>query len=159
VTSAGLPELVCDHPRQFVEMAVALANDRPGLKVLRERLIAGRSTCVLFDTPLLVSSLEALYAEMAADHQAGRLPRPDLTNLEGYLEVGAGFDHDAEEMLGSADYEGRYREALAQRHRIWPLLPDARLWAEEEIALAEGPAREGASVSRLPTPRRRGRAG
>jgi predicted O-linked N-acetylglucosamine transferase (SPINDLY family) len=159
VTSAGLPELVCDHPRQFVEMAVALANDRPGLKVLRERLIAGRSTCVLFDTPLLVSSLEALYAEMAADHQAGRLPRPDLTNLEGYLEVGAGFDHDAEEMLGSPDYESRYREALAQRHRIWPLLPDSRLWTEEEIARAEGPAREGASVSRLPTPRRRGRAG
>src|SRR5262249_19476356 len=54
VTSAGLPELVCTRSEDYVETAVALANDRAKLTGYRQRLIETRDTCTLFDTPLLV---------------------------------------------------------------------------------------------------------
>jgi len=34
---------------------------------------------------------------MADEYRAARLPRPHLTNLAAYLEIGANIDHDASE--------------------------------------------------------------
>lgn len=131
VTAAGLPELVCDSPAQFVERAVALGRDRAALEPLRARLREGRATCTLFDMPLLVRELEALYAEMWSEYGAGRLPRPRLTNLERYLEVGSALDPDRVETQTLPDYEGFWREKLAARHRYRPLEVDGRLITED----------------------------
>jgi predicted O-linked N-acetylglucosamine transferase (SPINDLY family) len=131
VRAAGTPDMICDSPEQFVARAVALATtDRLGLNDVRQRLIAGRDTCTLFDIELLAQSLETLYADMADAYTAGALPQPDLTNLGAYLDIGAAIDHDASEIGLSADYHELYREALTQRDRQRPLVIDTRLWTE-----------------------------
>jgi len=138
VRSAGLPELVCETPEDFIEQAVALAADPARLKGLRARLEASRDTCVTFDMDLLTCELEALYQRMCEDHQAGLTPQPDLSNLDAYLEVGVQSNPDVEEMLVVKDYHERYIQALAARHRMRPLPADNRLWTPAQIALIDG---------------------
>jgi predicted O-linked N-acetylglucosamine transferase (SPINDLY family) len=138
VRSAGLPELVCDTPEEFVEQAVALAADPARLKSLRERLEASRDTCVTFDMDLLTSELEGLYQRMCEDHQAGLTPQPDLSNLDAYLEAGVQSNPDVEEMLAVSDYHERYVSALAARHRMRPLPADNKLWTSDQIARIDG---------------------
>ncbi|HYQ17959.1 MAG TPA: hypothetical protein VEQ58_19435, partial [Polyangiaceae bacterium] len=121
VRAAGLPELVCESPRELVERAVQFGLDRASLEPLRARLREGRQSCTLFDTPLLVQKLEELYRSMWADYLAGRLPRPRLDNLEGYLEVGSGLDPDTLDMQDLSDYEAFWSQKLSARHRYRPL--------------------------------------
>ncbi|MDO9710126.1 O-linked N-acetylglucosamine transferase, SPINDLY family protein [Paracraurococcus lichenis] len=128
VRAAGLPEMVCDTPEDYVRRAVDLGQDRTRLAPLRARLVAGRRGSLLFDTPRLVRSLEDLFRGMWADFAAGRLPRPDLANLDACLELGAAINHDAEETSFVADYEARWRAALARRHAFSPLPADGRFW-------------------------------
>lgn len=130
VTAAGLPELVCDSAPSFVERAVELGVQRARLEQLRSRLRAGRATCTLFDTPLLVRELEDLFAQMWNDHATGQLPRPRLHGLEPYLEVGSGLEPDRVETQTLPDYEGFWLERLASRHRHRPLEVDGRLVSE-----------------------------
>ena len=132
VRAAGLPELVTETADAYVETAVALGHDRSRLAELRTRLIEGRTSATLFDMPRLVARLEHLYDEMWADLEAGRLPRPDLTNLDAYLEVALEVDHEAVEIGGLVDYAGWWSERLTARHRLRPLLPDRRLFPAAE---------------------------
>ncbi len=128
VRSAGLEDLVCASPEDFVARAVELGRDAGLRKTYRDRLAAGRETCVLFDTPRLVAGLEALYREMWAAHEADALPVPDLANLDVYLDIGAAWNHEAVEVQAIADYADWWRAALAERHRRRPIPPDRRLW-------------------------------
>ncbi len=129
VRSAGAPELICDTPEQFVSRAVQLATtDRLSLASIRERIIAGRDTCTLFDIHGLAQKLEGLYAQMAAEYAAGQLPQPQLANLSAYLDIGARFDHDAAEIGLMADYHTHYRAELAKLDARRPLIADGRLW-------------------------------
>lgn len=137
VRSAGLPDLVCSSPQDFVERAVALARDRAKVAGYRAHLEGQRATCTLFDMNKLVASLEGLYRQMAEDYQHGRLPRPDLSNLDRYFEVGIEADHDAVEFGAMADPDGWYKTRLAQRHANWPIAADQRLWTAADIARAE----------------------
>ena len=127
VRSAGLPELVVETSEAYVDKAVALGHDRAFLAHLRRRLEEGRDSCTLFDMALLVERLEGLYEEMWADHAAGRLPKPDLADLDAYLDVALDFDHEAVEVGAIADYRGWWRDRLAARHRLRPLHADRRL--------------------------------
>lgn len=129
VRAAGLPELVCESVSEYVERAVALANDPAQLKALRQKLRVQRDQCVLFDVPGLVGRLEELYEAMWQDHQAGRLPRPDLTNLEVYLETGTRFNHEAVETQSRADYHDWWRGHLEQVHRQRPIPFDQRAFS------------------------------
>lgn len=141
VRAAGLPELVTDSPEAFVERAVALATtDRLSLRGYRERLIAGRDTCTLFDIKLLTRSLEALYSQMAAAHRAGGRIRPNLQNLDAYHDIGTRFDHDAIEIGMQSDYHAIYRRALAERHAQRPMQADGRLWSETDARSGESSA-------------------
>jgi hypothetical protein len=137
VRAAGLPELVSETPREFVKTAIALAQDPILLRDTRERLIAGRATCTLFDTDLLTRRLEALYREMCLEAEGGALPRPDLTNLETYLDIGAGLPHEVEETSTIADLDGLYRAELAKRHMMRPAPADLRIWTQEAIESSE----------------------
>jgi len=137
VRSAGLPELVCETPEAFVELAVELGADPARLQGLRAKLMASRDTCVTFDMDLLTSELESLYQRMCEDHQAGLTPQPDLRNLEAYLDAGVTSNPDTEELLAVSDYHERYVRALSERHRMRPLTPDDRLWTPDQIALID----------------------
>ena len=137
VRSAGLPELVTGDPESYIERAVALGLKRSQVDALKAKLKAGRDRCTLFDTDKLASRLEDLYRAMVADYRKGQLPKPDLSNLDVYLEAGIGFDHERQEMLAVGDYDGLYRKALAERHLARPMRADARLWSEADVAAAE----------------------
>jgi predicted O-linked N-acetylglucosamine transferase (SPINDLY family) len=126
IRAAGLPELVCTSAEEFVERAVDLARG-PALQTYRERLRAGRDTCPLFDMPSLVGELEKLYRQMWSDFQHGELPRPDLANLDVYLEVASQVKHDELEVQTIADYHAWWSERLNQRQQSRPTEPDRRL--------------------------------
>ncbi|HEX7452854.1 MAG TPA: hypothetical protein VF294_11230 [Polyangiaceae bacterium] len=134
VRAAGIPELVCESADEFVTRAVRYGNDRASLAPLRERLRAGRDSCTLFDMPSLVRHLEALYAEMRRAHETGTLPRPDLKNLDVYLEAGQNQQPDAVDLQTLADYRGFWLEKLAQRHQHRPIDADSRLISPELLA-------------------------
>lgn len=128
VRAAGLPELVCSSRAEYADLAVALATRPDWLGALRQRLIAGRDHCTLFDMTSLVARLESLYEQMWSDYLAGRNPQPDLTNLGTYHEIGGGFADDGTDVGDHVAYEQRYVTALAYRNSLWPLSPDRRLW-------------------------------
>ena len=142
VRAAGLPELVCATADAYVERAVALGREGAGhegggqkgvtgkrveLQRYRDRLAAGRESCVLFDMPLLVRRLEQFFATMWRHFEAGTLPRPDLANLDVYLEVGEAVDHEEIEVGAIKDYRGWWTTRLSQRHAVRPIGPDRRL--------------------------------
>ncbi len=128
VAAAGLDDMICTTTDHYVAQAVAFGLDRGRLATVRQRLIANRDRCLLFDTPRLVSHLEDLYGAMWDSFRAGHLPVPDLTNLAAYHEAGLDLDVEGSELLGDEAYETRYREALALLANTVQLLPDRRLW-------------------------------
>ena len=130
VRAAGIGELVCTTAEEYVARAVAFGTDPASLRPFRERLRAGRESCVLFDMPLLVRQLEALYGRMWQAFEEKRLPRPDLSNLDVYLEVGSRVDHEDVEVQSIADYRAWWIARLAERHRFRPIAPDRRLIAD-----------------------------
>lgn len=130
IRAAGLPELVCATASEYVDRAVALGRDRARTGRYRDHLREARDTCRLFDTPELVRRLEDLYRDMWADAQADRLPRPDLANLDVYLEVGITHDQEASEPHAITDHRGWWRERLARRDAYRPIPPDRRLWSD-----------------------------
>ncbi len=127
VRAAGLPELVCATAEEYVERAIALGKDPAALAPLRERLRAGRDACALFDMPSLVQGLEGLYEAMWQAFARGETPRPDLANLDAYLEAAGEADHEAFDIQALPDYHGWWTERLAARHRFRRLAPDRRL--------------------------------
>ncbi|MBV8650223.1 MAG: glycosyl transferase, partial [Alphaproteobacteria bacterium] len=137
VRAAGLPELICETPEDYVDRAVALGRDAALLRQYRERLAAGRDACTLFDTPRLVRGLEDLYRQAWTEYREERLPRPDLRNLDVYLELGGEENHDEVEVQAIKDYRAWWRAKLARRNRFRPVSPDGRLWTDN----AAGPAR------------------
>ncbi len=147
VRSAGLADLVCSTSQEYVDRAVELGNNPAAIKAYKAKLEANRSTCQLFDMNKLVAHLEGLYRMMAAEYRQGRLPRPDLTNLDAYLMAGIEHDPDICETISVADYHGMYKERLYRLHLARPLHPDARLWREADIAAAQSRpiARPGAA--------------
>jgi predicted O-linked N-acetylglucosamine transferase (SPINDLY family) len=129
--SAGLPELICSTPERYMSVAIELGKNRAALQALRNKLAAQRDTCVLFNTPLLAKSLEGLYAEMWSDYVNGRLPRPDLTNLDIYNDIGCELDDPKVELAAIPNYREVYKVKLAERHRFSFMRPDGRLWDGE----------------------------
>ncbi|MGE3332026.1 MAG: hypothetical protein AB7I36_00165 [Rhodospirillaceae bacterium] len=128
VSAAGLPELVCNGPDEFVARAIELATDKAKLAAVRAKLERNRASCVLFDTPLLAAKFEELYREMWADFMAGRLPKPNLANLEIYNDIGVELDRDDVEMLAVANFEELYKEKLAHKADFYHLCDDNRFW-------------------------------
>ena len=72
--TAGLDALICHDVEQYVQTAVALAQDAPRRWALRERLVAQRDTNPLFDGQRFARDIEALFARMWARAVAGLPP-------------------------------------------------------------------------------------
>jgi predicted O-linked N-acetylglucosamine transferase (SPINDLY family) len=128
VKAAGLEETICASPEEYVSRAIQLGTDGDLIGALKAKLAEKRENCALFDTGLLVSSLEQLYAQAWRDYITGNLPSPDLANLEVYHEIGCDLDHEGMEFQRLADYQGLYRRQLAARHALYPVPADHRLW-------------------------------
>jgi hypothetical protein len=128
VTAAGIGEMQCATPEQFVDRAVEFGNDPAKLAPIKAKLIAGRDTCLLFDTPKLVHHLEDLYRQMWADLIRGALPVPDLRNLDIYHEIGLTLDLETIETFGNDAYVALYQDKLAEWHDVYPIGPDSRFW-------------------------------
>jgi predicted O-linked N-acetylglucosamine transferase (SPINDLY family) len=126
--SAGLPETVCLSAEDYQQRAIALGHDRLTLASYRTRLLAQRTTSVLFDTPLLVSRLEDLFQSMWHDYETGHLPRPDLRNLDVYLDLGVAAGQDPADFVAEDTYNALWRQRLEQRHALRDIAPDDRLW-------------------------------
>jgi predicted O-linked N-acetylglucosamine transferase (SPINDLY family) len=129
VRAAGLGGLVCETPEAYVERAVSLGLNRAEVEAYKQELVENRSACKLFDMPMLARQLEQLYFGMCVDHNQGRAPHPDLTNLPAYLEAAIRFDHENQEMLATKSYHAMYMEKLALLNKMRPLHVDRRLWS------------------------------
>lgn len=128
VGAAGLGDLVCDSESSYVARAVALGKDRAQVEALKARLISARASSTLFDTPLLVSELETLYRRMWADAVEGRLPKPDLANLNEYFEIGLEIAADGKVPATRDDLCRLYRDRLEEWAASICIQPDHRLW-------------------------------
>jgi hypothetical protein len=123
--AAGIGELACTSREQYVATAVALAQNRGALGLLKQRLANNRDKCRLFDTPKLVRELEDAYRAMHEDYKLGRLPTPNLNNLGYYHEIGVALSGGE---LDDDAYFGVYAHELARRDAINPLPVDERAW-------------------------------
>lgn len=141
VRAAGIGDLVCNSLEEYVRRAVELGKDRKKLAVYRERLAAERDRCDLFNPEKLMSHLDDLLLEMWADFQQGRLPQPELGNLEIYDDIGTDLDRDDQELMSVPDYEGLYLARLRDMHAFAPLRADSRLWSDPASAMTTLPPR------------------
>lgn len=126
VRAAGLDELVCPTADVYVTRAIEFGKNREKLAAAKQRLVAGRDTCLLFDTENLTRHLEGLFRQMWNDFETGALPVPDLANLDVYFDVG--LDLNLEDVGGLTDdaYRRRYQDKLDIWHRTYPIKSDSR---------------------------------
>ena len=128
VKSAGVPELICASPDEYVRKAVALARDPAALAQIRNSIQAQRETCALRDIPRLVRRLEELYWQMQGERERGETPVPDLSNMEMYYEIGTDVVLAEVEFEDEAAYRKRYQDRIADWHAFHPVPHDTRLW-------------------------------
>nr|WP_264597728.1 glycosyl transferase [Rhodoblastus acidophilus] len=128
VAAAGLEELICASPEDYVRRAIEFGRNPQSLAVIREKLARHRDASVLRDIPALVRGLEGCFEQMQIEREAGLTPTPDLTNLDLYYDIGAEFDLEAVDLLDDAAYERLYREKLDMLHRHQPIPHDRRFW-------------------------------
>jgi len=128
VRAAGIPEMICKTPEEYIARAIEIGRNPGMIDTLKGKLTEGRFTCLLFDTPRLVRELENLFHGMWDDLINGSLPTPDLTNLEIYHEIGCGLDLEAMDLLDDDAYHYLYEQKLLERDNFYPLRSDGRLW-------------------------------
>ena len=73
--AANLPELITTTLQDYEDRAVALANDRQALRILRARLSHERDSCALFDTQAFTRHLESAFTTMTERARAGLTPQ------------------------------------------------------------------------------------
>ncbi|PYB77945.1 glycosyl transferase [Rhizobium wuzhouense] len=128
VVAAGIPELVCSSPNDYVAKAITYARNPAALKVVRQSLQDQRDGSVLRDIPALVRRLEELFWQMQGECERGETPVPDLTNLDVYYEIGAELMLENTDFQDEGTYRQRYLEKLARWNEFSPLPRDPRLW-------------------------------
>ena len=125
VRSAGMPDLVCTSIEDYVSRAIAIAQVPEAAAELRRRLRANRDSCILFDQPLLVRSLETLYDRMWEEFRNGELPVPGLANLAALEDIGLYLIAGRE---GESLAPELYAAELARWSAHEPLVADGRFW-------------------------------
>ena len=130
VAAAGIPEMICATPDEYVARAIGFERDRASLAAVRASLERQRETSVLRDIPGLARRLEELFWQMQGESERGETPVPDLRNLDVYYEIGAEIVLEDIEYEDEAAYRQRYREKLALWHDFAPIPYDHRLWPE-----------------------------
>lgn len=127
VHAAGLGDFVCDSEPAYVARAIELGRNPAEADALKARLIAQRSRAKLFDTAGLVSKLEDLFRVMWADAVAGRLPKPDLTNMQDYFDIGLALAARERHFASLEELLGEYRSKLDEWADSVVMSKDSRL--------------------------------
>ena len=130
VSAAGLAELICATPDEYVRRAIAFGRDRASLSPYRDKLARQRDGSVLRDIPGLTRALEEAFWRMQAECERGAAPIPDLSNLDVYYEIGAELNAEPIEFMTDADYRALYRDRLTKWDDFSPIKPDGRLWPD-----------------------------
>lgn len=128
IHAAGVPQLACTSPDDYVARAIAFAHDRKSLADIRASLQEQREASVLRDMPALARRLEDLFWQMQGESERGETPVPELTNLDIYYEVGSEILSQHVEFEDEESLKNRYLEKLASRDDYSPLIRDGRLW-------------------------------
>jgi predicted O-linked N-acetylglucosamine transferase (SPINDLY family) len=74
----GLPELIAESPRQYEELAIAIATQPRRLQELQEKLARNRATSPLFNARTYTRGLEAAFDAMLARQRAGLAPEHQM---------------------------------------------------------------------------------
>ena len=130
VAAAGVPELLCSDPENYIEKAIGFANDPRSLRRIRDSLQAKRETCALRDIPALARRLEDLFWQMQAESERGETPVPDLSNLDIYYDIGVELVQNNVAYSDDKAYRQAYRDKLIEWHDYAPVPYDRRLWTE-----------------------------
>jgi predicted O-linked N-acetylglucosamine transferase (SPINDLY family) len=136
--AAGLNEMLCTAPDEYVQKAVELGHNRQKLAAIKAKLADVRQKSLLFDTPKLAAAVEGLYEQMWSEFASGQLPVPDLRNLDVYHEIGLTLDLENIEAVSDEAYLALYREKLTEWDRSYPLQPDSRLWQPDRLVAKTG---------------------
>ncbi|PZU90055.1 MAG: glycosyl transferase [Shinella sp.] len=128
VAAAGIPDLICTDPENYVEKAIGFARDPSSLRRFRQALKDARETSVLRDIPALARRLEELFWQMQAECECGETPVPDLRNLDVYYDIGAELVLENMSFTDDDAYRQRYRDKLSEWHDFSPIPYDNRLW-------------------------------
>jgi predicted O-linked N-acetylglucosamine transferase (SPINDLY family) len=128
VSAAGIPELICKDPQDYVARSIELAQSPNTLAEIRAALEARRNGSVLRDMPALARRLEDLFWQMQEEAERGETPVPDLANLDLYYEVGADLVDGNITFSDEETYRRHYREKLAAYDEYARIPPDNRLW-------------------------------
>jgi predicted O-linked N-acetylglucosamine transferase (SPINDLY family) len=92
--AAGLDDLICDTPTQYLERAIRMGQDTAWRTEVRQRLQAALPTCTLFDAYKLTTHLEGLFETMWHAHAQGQLPQAQMPDLDQmFSEAVRGADH------------------------------------------------------------------
>jgi hypothetical protein len=133
VAAAGVPDLICSGPDEYIGRAIAFAHDRQRLAAIRTILQHQKATCTLHDTYAFARRLEELFWQMQGEAERGETPVPDLRNLDLYYEIGADFVLANAEFEDDHAYRQRYLEKLVEWNDTMPVARDARLWSEPSV--------------------------
>ena len=132
VAAAGIPEMICATPEEYVARAIGFAHDRESLRAIRTSLWDKRDTSALQDMPGLARRLEELYWQMQGEAERGETPVPDLRNLDIYYEVGAELVLEGIEFETADAYRKRYTSKLAYQNEYAPIPYDDRFWKQNK---------------------------
>ena len=128
VSAAGIPELICKDPQDYVLRAIELAKSPKRLAKIRADLQARRDDSVLRDMPGLARRLEDLFWQMQEEAERGETPVPDLANLDLCYEVGVELLDSHIAHCDEETYRQHYRDRLATFNAYAKIAPDNRLW-------------------------------
>ena len=143
VAAAGLEDLVCHTPNEYVRRAISYGREPQSLARYRDQLRIGRESSVLRDIPALARRLEELFWQMQSEAEQGATPIPDLTNLDVYYEIGTELDPETLEGLDEQAYRSLYLERLARWNACAEIPADKRLWTARRGSVA--PRRDAAA--------------
>ena len=136
VSAAGLGDLICATPEDYMRRAIAFGRDRASLAPYRDKLVGERDNSVLRDIPGLTRSLEDAFWRMQSECERGATPVPDLNNLDIYYEIGAELNAEPIEFIGAKAYYALYLDRLAKWNAHAVIAPDRRLWRGDATAEA-----------------------
>ncbi len=78
--AAGLPELVTNTPDEYQALAINLAENRPRLAAVKQRLAASRLSSPLFDTECTTHAIEQAYLIMLQRQRQNLAPEDIIIN-------------------------------------------------------------------------------
>ena len=84
VNAVNLPELITHSEKEYVSLAIEIANNPDKLKKIKEKLINNLSTAPLFDTKRFTTNLETAYKNIYEGHRQGQEPDHIIVEHESF---------------------------------------------------------------------------